>query len=170
MIDYRSEMAPKPPVIETKLGGEVLYPLNSTLVRRFRAAAFWPWLVVGISIVNILLSFFRTPIRFTLGFTTTELIYEVGHAIGPIATYVSLVIILAILGAVATCGVYALRSRVWAFWATIAIVGFDTVLFVAATGFASLFGIIFRVGVICTLFYAIKPAKLYTERKLNGQA
>jgi hypothetical protein len=170
MIDYRSELNPKPPIVATAVGGEILYPLNATLIRRVKTAAYLPWIMVGISAFNVFLSFYRAPIRLVLGLSITEFIFEIGRAIGPIATYIAMVVILGALCVFSGFGYYALRFRIWAFWAVIAVVSVDTVLFAATANIFSAFGLLYRIGIIVSMFSAIKPAKLYVERRQNGQA
>jgi hypothetical protein len=156
-------------------GGEILYPLNSTLIRRAKAVAAWPWILAAVSTVNVVLSFYRAPIRSPFGFCTTELIFEIGRHFGPIFTYVSVVIVFGILSAVAVCGFFTMRFRSWAYIASIAFISFDTVILMALyllAGFwgALLVSVILRMLAVYSMYIGSKAAKLYSERKLNGQA
>jgi hypothetical protein len=169
MSDYWKEVTA--PAVETNSDGrEILYPLNKTLIRRARAAAYWSWWLAAASVVNVLFSFYQMPIRLALGLWLTEFVFAVGHAIGPIATYISLVLDLGVVWAIALFGYHAFRFKAWAFTASIVVICIDTVLLVVFSGLANWGGIAIHVFAAYSLFVGIKAAKLYSERIANGNA
>jgi hypothetical protein len=100
------------PVTEFRLeDGSLLYPLNKTLMRRSMSAAYWSWILAGISALNILFAFAHAPVRLTFGLCMTDLVFAVGHSIGPIATFVSLVLVLGIVWALALFGLDVLPEN-----------------------------------------------------------
>jgi hypothetical protein len=106
---------------------------------------------------------------------STELIFEVGHHIGPISTCFALVLVFFILGAFVICGFFAMRLRSWAFVASIVFVSVDSVLMIAIVALTGFWGFLiwsglYRMAVIYSLYLGNKSAKVYTMRKVNGQA
>src|ERR1019366_4090446 len=100
------------PVTEFTLeDGSLLYPLNKTLIRRSRSAAYWSWAIAGISAFNVLFAFARAPVRLAFGLCLTDLVLAVGHSLGSIATFISLFIILGIVCALVLFGAYMWRIQ-----------------------------------------------------------
>ena len=159
------------PVTEYTLkDGSLLYPLNKTLIRRSRSAAYWSWGIAGVSAFNVLFAFARAPVRLTFGLCLTDLIFAAAHSIGPIATYVSLVFILAIVGALALFGLNIWRIQRWAYVASIIAISLDTVLVALFWGLQFISAFVIHLVAIYFTFLGLKAAKLYSERLRNGQA
>jgi hypothetical protein len=167
-MDYDSKEAP---VAEFTLAdGSLLYPLNKTLIRRSRAAAYWSWMIAGVSALNVLFAFARAPVRLTFGLCLTDLLFSAAHSLGPIATYVSLVFILGIVGALALFGLNIWRIQRWAYVASLATIGIDTVLVALFWGLQFFYAFVVHLLAIYFTFLGLKAAKLYSARLRNGQA
>ena len=159
------------PVTEFTLAdGSLLYPLNKTLLRRSRSAAYWSWLLAGVSAYNVLFAFARAPIRVTFGLCVTDFIFAIGHSIGPIATYVSLALVLGIVCALTLFGLYIWRIQTWAFIASIILLSVDTVLVALVWGLGFFAAFAIHLLAIYLTFLGYGAAKLYSERRKNGQA
>jgi hypothetical protein len=150
--------------------GSLLYPLNKTLIRRSRSAAYWSWAIAGVSAFNVAFAFARAPVRLAVGLCLTDLIFAVGHSIGPVATYVSLVLILGIVGALALFGLNMWRIQRWAYIASIVAIGVDTVLVALVWGLQFISAFVIHLAAIYFTVFGLKAAKLYSERLRNGQA
>jgi hypothetical protein len=159
------------PVFEFKLAdGTLLYPLNKTLIRRSRSAAYWSWVLAGISAFNVVFALARAPVRLAWGLCMTDAVFAIGRHFGPISTYASLVVVLGIIWALALFGLYIWRIQAWAFVASITLISIDTLLVALVWGLGFISAFVVHLLAIYLTYFGYKAAKLYSERKRNAQA
>jgi hypothetical protein len=189
MSDYWKEVKAQQGEVSSRAVVEVLRPSNEMLIKKSKDGAMWAFIIGGLSVVNVAYGLFGTPIRFSLGLRVADLIYDVGHAIGPVFGYFALAADLAIIGSLCFLGVQARKLKIWAFYSLIAIlvldIGFFVVVMVLAgetdltsapkfgslqTGNALVVGVLVHVFAILALVAGLQALLKYRQRQREGKA
>jgi len=170
MGNYWDEVKGDARVSESTDAGKILVPLNATLIKRAKVSAQWCWWIAGISAVNIFLGHFQVPVRFSVGLFFADIVYAIGHASGPVLTYVALAVDAVALSAFAVLADHAKRLRVWASSAAIVIMSIDTLLLVWLAGFQGIGAVVIHLVCIYFLFVGMQSARVYRQRLAAGDA
>lgn len=130
MSDYWKEMESASKAPAKPLTSDTRSLAERIQRRKLTAASRVPWVVAGVSAVNLILVAVHSPIYFAYGLMSSTLIMALGIHFGIVGSYVSLVVNASILGLLVLCGFRAAKSEAWAFYAAIGIVALDTLVLV----------------------------------------
>jgi hypothetical protein len=118
-----------------------------------------------------------------------DLVYDIGHAIGPIFAYVAFAVDLAVIGAFCVLGVQARKLKIWAFYSLIAVLVLDLGLFVVfmflagetdlsdapsfgtlQTGNAIVVSVLVHLFAVLSLVVGLQSVLKYRQRQREGKA
>ena len=164
------EASTPPPLPPERPKGWDLVPTNEALIRKYKSGARWLYWVAGLSAVNVLLTHFEVPIRFTIGLGFTEIVYAVGERLGIAVSVFAAVFDVMIFALIFVLGYLAVKGHLWAFVTGIVIMILDTLLLLVLANVSLFINVAIHLLAVVFLFVGYKSLRTYKKRQAEGNA